>query len=371
MRWIFWGAAAVVIYTYAGYPLWLWLRCRWRARLVRKSSVWPSVSIVLAVHNEGAVLANKLRNVLALDYPTERCEIVVASDGSTDLTNRVIEEHLSNRLRASILPERVGKAAALNRAIQLARGEIIVFTDARQLIEPAAVKRLCANFADPSVGCVSGELMLGTPGARESAEGSGLYWKFEKLIRRLEGASGSVVGATGALYAARRGLLPLLPAGTLLDDVYIPLHIARLGQRVVFESQARAWDAVADSPREFRRKVRTLTGNYQLLQLAPWLLSRKNPLRFEFVSHKLLRLLVPFALLAMFFSSLLIPGAFYRAAAALQILFYASAFVAALRPPLGTLARVAEASLAFVVLNTAAAVALVYFVSGKKGVWAR
>src|SRR5208337_611205 len=155
------------------------------------------------------------------------------------------------------------------------------FTDARQKIESCALRRLMENFADAEVGCVSGELMLGNPETGEAGEGMGLYWRVEKKIRELESASGSVVGATGALYAVRRELLVNLPEGTILDDVYIPMQVTRQGKRVVFEPRARAWDSVnLGAEREFARKVRTLSGNYQLLQLAPWLLSGSNPIRF-------------------------------------------------------------------------------------------
>jgi len=171
--------------------------------------------------------------------------------------------------------------------------------------------------------------MLGDPETGEAAEGMGLYWRIEKQIRALEGASGSVVGATGALYAVRRELLTALPAGTILDDVYIPMHVVKQRKRVVFERRARVWDSPNGvGRREFYRKVRTLGGNYQLLQLAPWLLSGKNPLWFEFVSHKLLRLLVPFAMVGLLVSSAVLEGPFYRVCLWAQAGFYALSLLA-------------------------------------------
>ncbi len=372
MKWIFWVSLGMIAYAYAGYPLWLYFRCRRHVRPVRSAPILPSVSILLAVRNEAEVLPLKLRNLAELNYPSDRYEIVVVSDGSWDGTNELLRAQAHERLRVFILPEQQGKASALNRGIQEARGEIVVFTDARQIIEPDSVRHMVANFADPQVGCVSGDITLGDPNAAVPLNGLGLYWRIETSIRQWEGATGSLIAAAGCLYAIRRDLAVPLPAGTILDDVYLPVHVARQGAQVVFEPRARGWDHVqSDRRREFRRKVRTLTGNYQLLQLAPWLLTRANPVRFEFVSHKVLRLLVPFALAGVLLTSLFLRGATYKLALVLQVAFYALGALAIFRPKLRIVSRLADVSLAFLVLNTAAVVALIYFVSGKKQVWLR
>ncbi len=372
MRWVFWVSLLLVGYTYAGYPLWLYLRFRLRSRPIQPGPISPFVSIILAVHNEENVLPAKLRNLAGLNYPENYFEVCVVSDGSTDGTKRILEANKQKNVRVIISPQHEGKACALNRGIQRARGQIIAFTDARQMIEPDAIRHLVANFADPTVGCVSGELFLGKPDAGTPLDGVGLYWSMERKIRYWEGAAGSVVGATGALYAVRREFLVPLPTETILDDVYVPLHVARQGARVVFEPRARAWDhLVTSSKQEFHRKVRTLTGNYQLLQLAPWLLTRANPLRFEFVSHKLLRLIVPFALAGVLLSSAFLEGAVYELAVVLQLLFYGLGVLATYRPKLGIATRLADVALTFLVLNTAATVAFVNFVTGKKEVWVR
>jgi len=200
-----------------------------------------------------------------------------------------------------------------------------------------------------------------------------LYWRFEKKIRELESASGSVVGATGAFYAVRRELLVPLPEGTILDDVYIPMQVVRQGKRVVFEPRARAWDSPdLGAEREYARKVRTLSGNYQLLQLAPWLLSGSNKIRFEFISHKLLRLVAPFALLAILLGTFLIPGPLYRIALIAQLAFYALSVLAPVKLVRnGPLAQVIDAAHMFVVLNTAAVVAFVHFVTRRRAAWSR
>jgi cellulose synthase/poly-beta-1,6-N-acetylglucosamine synthase-like glycosyltransferase len=373
MKWLFWGSATVLAYTYFGYPAWLWLRTRYRPRPVHAAACAPSVSIVMVVRNEAAVLERKLQNLRELNYPSDLVEIIVVSDGSTDSTNQILDDYrVDPRVRVLLNPESRGKAAGLDDAIAAARHDIVVFTDARQKIEPDALRLLLESFADSQVGCASGELMLGDPQGGEVIRGVGLYWRVEKTIREMESASGSVVGATGALYAVRRSLLVPVPAGTVLDDVYIPMHVARQGFRVIFVPSAHAWD-VADqgAEREFSRKVRTLSGNYQLVQLAPWLLGGQNPLRFEFISHKLLRLLAPFALAAALAASIALPQPAYRIALALQLAFYGLSLIAMLKLARGPLARVADAARTFVVLNTAALVAFVKFVTGRRVGWVR
>ena len=371
MKWLFWGGALIVFYTYVGYPLILWLRGRCPAAPVRRAAIAPAVSVVMVVRNEGAILGAKLENLLGLDYPAEKLEIVVVSDGSTDGTEEILSE-FKPRVQMIASPETRGKAAGLNDAIAAAQGEIVVFTDARQKIEAGALGLLIENFADPEVGCVTGELMLGDPEQGESQQGMGMYWRIEKKIREMESASGSVVGATGAFYAVRRELLSVLPLQIILDDVYIPISVRRHGKRVVFDARARAWD-VPDlgSGREFARKVRTLSGNYQLVQLAPWLVTAENPALFRFVSHKLMRLISPFALVAVLISSCLLPQPIYRFALTLQIFLYGLSLTAIGSLALGPLTRLADAAWTFVVLNTAALVAFTNFVTGRKVAWTR
>jgi len=231
-----------------------------------------------------------------------------------------------------------------------------------------SVSELASCFADSTVGAVSGELLLETP--KEGSHGAlGIYWKIEKIVRKLESASGSVVGVTGAIYAIRREFYTEIPPGTILDDVFVPMNVARMGKRIVFQPLAIARDRLfSEKGKEFSRKVRTLTGNYQLLRLAPWLLSPSNPLLFRFVSHKLLRLLVPLLLLLMLVASAIAAGPFYRAIFWFQVLFYVSATFGMLSPSTKKFKPIGIAS-TFVMLNAAAALAFYNFAAGRKEVW--
>lgn len=371
MYWVFWMAVGVIAYVYAGYPCCLWLRAWLQPRPVRRSAFEPEISFVMVVRNEAAVLREKLDNLLGLEYPPERFHIVVVSDGSNDDTEKILSSYSSDpRVRPVLEKVPAGKACGLNAAARRTDGEIVVFTDARQKIEPRALRLLMENFVDPEVGAASGELMLGKLGEQESTRGMGMYWRVEKRVRELESAAGSVIGATGAFYAARRSLVAEVPADAILDDVFIPMNVARQGFRVVFDGRARAWDVPDLGPKwEFRRKVRTLTGNYQLLQLAAWLLTRENPLRFQFVSHKLMRLLVPVALIALALAAWWLPGPFYRMAFWVQIGFYAAGLLALTGWKLGPLSRLCDAAYTFIALNAAAVIAFANFVTGNMKVW--
>ena len=372
MKFIFWGSTGVIAYTYFGYLAWLWCRNHWRNLPVRSAAYTPYISVVLIVRNEAEVIERKLRNLIGLNYPAELFEVVIVSDNSTDATAEILLRQPKNsRLQVILSSVSRGKAAGLNDAVKAAHGDVIVFTDARQMIESDALRLLAENFSDPSVGCASGELMLGSSDSGEVSKGMGLYWKIEKKVRELESASGSVVGATGALYAIRKSLFVPLPPGTILDDVYVPMNVVREGARVIFDSRAHAWDVPSQgTEREFSRKVRTLTGNYQLLQLVPWLLASANPIRFEFVSHKLMRLGAPFALITILISSALIHEPLYRVAFFAQCLFYGLSLLSMARLKDNFLGRLADAASTFVVLNTAALVAFSIFITGRKAVWA-
>ena len=369
MKEIFWLSVALIFYAYAGYPILLLVIARWNRHPVRKGDFLPTVSVVIAARNEGHRLRRKLENLWRMEYPHHLLQIVIASDGSNDATEAILLEE-SGRIDAVVLGTSVGKAAALNAAVRKATGDILVFLDARQMVDALAIRELTANFADAQVGAVSGELLLQDASGAPAADAVGIYWKIEKMVRRLESASGSVVGVTGAIYAIRRELFAELPDGLILDDVLVPMRIAKTDRRVIFEPRAIARDTIfSERGREFSRKVRTLTGNYQLMQRAPWILSPANPLLFRFVSHKLLRLLVPLLLIICLCSSILADGFFYKATFVGQMLLYCLALLGSAVPSSKRFRAISIVS-TFVMLNAAAAVALYNFVVGKDEVWA-
>lgn len=363
MRLLFWFSFAVVSYAYVGYALFLLLLAKIRVLPVQRAAIQPSVSIVIAAHNEELNLPRKVASLQALEYPSDHLQIVVVSDGSTDGTAALLTA--SRGITSITLPVALGKASALNHGVEAANGEILVFMDARQTVDPRAVSELVSCFADPTVGAVSGELHLVTENGEPSPDALGIYWKIEKLVRKLESRTGSVVGVTGALFAMRRELFVPLPPGTLLDDVLTPMNVARSGKRILFLESAIIRDRLfVDPGKEFGRKVRTLTGNYQLLQLAPWLLSSRNPLLFRLISHKLLRLAVPVLLIIMLFSSALSLGPVYRAAFFAQVLIYALALMGALSSGVRR-KRAVSIPYTFVMLNVAAAIAFYNFLAGR------
>jgi cellulose synthase/poly-beta-1,6-N-acetylglucosamine synthase-like glycosyltransferase len=272
-------------------------------------------------------------------------------------------------VRLLSLPGPRGKPAALNQAVPLTSGEILVLTDARQSIAPDAIRALIDDLADPGIGAVSCELHLSAREGTEKASGVSAYWRYEKFIRHTESLADSSVGATGALYALRRNLFRPLDPRTVLDDVAIPMDVVLSGHRVVFEPRAKAFDHIHGKPgRELQRKIRTLAGNLQLVRLKPELLSpRRNRIWWQFVSHKLTRLLVPAALVLLFAASVPLSfeaGGFYRAAAIVQSLGYLLAGLGALAPTRWRATRLLRIPYAFALLNLAAALAWVKFLSG-------
>jgi biofilm PGA synthesis N-glycosyltransferase PgaC len=375
LRLLFWFSTTAILYTYLGYPLMMWLLARCCRSRVHRAAITPNVSVVIACHNEARKIEARLRNLLACDYPPDRLEIIVVSDGSTDQTAEVARRFAADRVRTVAYERQMGKAAALNVGVERATGEVIVFADARQQFEAGAIRELVANFADPTVGAVSGELLLvGSAGVGESV---GLYWKYEKWIRKNESRFNSVIGATGAIYAIRKCLWQSLPSMTILDDVYTPMRIAMNGHRVVFEERACAYDqATTSAEREFARKVRTLLGNYQLCQLMPRLLAPTNLLLLQFYSHKLLRLAAPILfllLLVLNVTILTMQGAtwFYTVMLGAQMIFYACVAAGAALLKRERKVRLLNFAYVFSVMNAAALVGLIYFIVGKRDVWVR
>ncbi|WP_222564842.1 glycosyltransferase family 2 protein [Novilysobacter antarcticus] len=361
---VFWGCAALVAFTYAGYPVWVRVWATLRPKPVARADVTPTVTAILCVHDGEARVGAKLHNLLAMAYPAALLDVVVACDGCTDNSAEACRTVGSPRVRVLEFDQRRGKAACLNDAVSVATGDILLMVDVRQRIEEEALGALVACLADPAVGAVGGELRFEHPDTGFAASVDA-YWRYEKAIRQAESRSGSVVGVSGALYAVRRELFRPIPEGTVLDDVLVPMQVVRAHRRVVFEPGARAWDHASASAGDERvRKVRTLAGNLQLVQLAPWLVNPlQNPIWFRFLCHKLLRLVAPWAMVLMLLAACLLASKhpFYLAclvAAGLVIV------VVAVAPALPRLAAwwPVRMLVAFVHMNLYSAQATVAFV---------
>jgi poly-beta-1,6-N-acetyl-D-glucosamine synthase len=361
---LFWISALIVGYVYVGYPCLLAAWARIADRRPRPTGfqpgAWPSISIVIAARNEAARLPARVANLLQQDYPGLK-EIIVVSDGSIDAPQRALAP-FGPKVRLIDVPSG-GKPLALNAGVAASTGDILVFADARQQFAPGALAALVRNFSDPTVGGVTGELVLDCERAERVdtsvGEGIGLYWKYEKWLRRNESRVWSVLGATGAIYALRRECWTNLPAATLLDDVLAPMRAVLNGCRVVFEAEAIAYDrASADAAIESRRKRRTLAGNYQILTQEPrLLLPVVNPVWVQYMSHKVGRLVVPWALLGLFLATVVLAreNVLYAPILFAHGIFYGLALAGALFHARERFARVA---FTFVMLNVSAVAGL-------------
>ena len=329
--WVFWVSVALAAYVYAGYPVVAAIRARLWPKPRLTAPIEPTVSIVVVAYNEADRIIERIENLLALDYPADKLDIVIASDGSTDATVTRALRYCARGVTVRPFAVRRGKAAVLSTIVPTLKGEIVLFADARQRFDPGTLRVLVGNFADPTVGGVSGELVLATRGGTTAAgHGTAFYWRYEKFIRATEGQADSTVGATGAIYAIRRALFEPIPDDTVLDDVLVPLRIVRRGYRVLFEPRARAYDwASPNAQQEFVRKARTIAGTFQLFARERWLFNpRRNRLWFETMSHKGLRLALPVLHVAIFLAAAaLLDRTLFRVIFAGQVMFYGAALI--------------------------------------------
>lgn len=321
----------------------------------------------MSVHNEEKNIESKILSLLHLDYPDQRIEILIGSDGSTDKTEEIISKYASHRLKLFKVLKRQGKPNMLNILAKEAKAEIIVFTDARQNLDRNCLKELVKNFADDKVGSVSAALHF-EDNTNKAGNGIGLYWKYEKFIRKYESAMGSMLGATGALYAIRKELYPELPKNLILDDVYIPMSIVQRGYRAIFDAKAKLYDRYSrNAKEEFLRKTRTLAGNFQLFMYMRWLLNPwQSTIAWQFISHKFLRLMVPFLLIAVFIGNLFIlHNYFYWITMVLQVIFYGLALFGSVYKHSN---RLFDVPRMFCVMNSAAVAGLYKFLTKKQKV---
>ncbi len=366
---LFWGAVALIAYTYLGFPALVWIRGRLLRRPYRPDDVTPSVSLIVIAHNEAAHIGAKLDNVLSLDYPREKLEVLIASDGSNDATEAIVRGYAGRRVRLLSLPRR-GKIPTLNAAVTSAGGEVLVFSDANSIYAPDAVRALVRPFADPTVGGVAGDQRYLADGDGAN-RGERCYWNFDRLMKQWQSTSGSVISATGAIYAIRRGLFRTVPSG-VTDDFAISTAVIAQGHRLVFAPDALAFEPVAAAgAMEFGRKVRVITRGLRGVLARRELL---NPLRHGFYaiqlfSHKVLRRLVVFPLLLLLLSSLLLwpGGPFYRAVALAQVALYGCGLLGMLlgETPLGR-RKIFSLPFYFCLVNTASLLATINVVRGRR-----
>jgi glycosyltransferase involved in cell wall biosynthesis len=323
---LLWGALAIVAYTYVVFPLIVIARGVLRPRPVRARQITPSVTLVVAARNEEVAIASKLENLDRLDYPEDLLEVVIASDGSEDATERIVEAHRGRPVTLLRLPRR-GKAPALNAAVARSSGEIVVFTDANSRLAPDAIRHLTAPFADPGVGGVAGnQVYASDDGVGSRAEGERAYWNFDRLLKLSESRAGNTISATGALYAVRRGLIDQIPDG-VTDDFYTSVGVISKGHRLVFAPRAVAYERPSRSGGlEFRRKVRIMTRGLAAIRARRELLDPRvhGFYSVQLASHKLLRRLMgaPLVVAAVLAPTLWRRGATYRVLAVAQTAFY-------------------------------------------------
>jgi cellulose synthase/poly-beta-1,6-N-acetylglucosamine synthase-like glycosyltransferase len=358
-------SVASIIYVLFGYPLLLAVIAKRAARPIRKHFEPKSVSVLLPVRNGEIWLEAKLHSIFNLNYPRELLQVIVALDRCTDRS-----EAIARKFNSVVVMHSTGsgKAAGLNTALTAATGEVLFYTDVRQRLDANALRQLVACLGDPNVGVASGELIILEGKTNEEAN-TGLYWKYEKWIRRNLSAIDSIPGATGSIYAMRRELAVKLPEDTLLDDVHQPLAAFFQGYRLILDESAKAYDYPTSLDSEFNRKVRTLAGIFQVVAHYPALLGPRNRMWIHFLSHKIGRLALPYALIAVALSSLWLPEPLRSLALAGQALFYGLALFDYVMPDWLILKRITSPIRTFVVLVAAALVAASILFRSSKSFW--
>jgi cellulose synthase/poly-beta-1,6-N-acetylglucosamine synthase-like glycosyltransferase len=370
MHLCFWAGAALLLYTYAGYPLLAALVSRFAPRPVRRAEWLPEVTVIITAYNEERDLAAKLENTLQLDYPADKLEIIVASDCSTDRTDEIAREYASRGVRLHRQPERLGKTSAQNAAVEQAHGDVILFSDATTLYQPDVLRAMLPNFADETVGCVAGRLIYIDPTRSSVGQGARSYWNYETFLKRHESRIFSLIGASGCLYAVRRSAyVPMYPEAC--SDFLIATKMVEQGLRAVYEPAAVCTEETNKrTDKELRMRVRIIAQTFTDLWRHRGMM---NPFKSGFyavqlLSHKVLRYLVPVFLLLIFFSSLALArgSLFYALAALAQICFYAAACVSWLMERMGRPNRLLALPQYFVLANLASLVAFYKFLSGER-----
>lgn len=375
MRVLFWALLVLAVYPFALYPALAFLLSRLRGRPVRKGDETPRVSILIAAHNEAACIRETIANKLALDYPRDRLEIIVVSDASTDGTDDLVRGFAPEGVRLVRQEERRGKTSALNLGVAESTGEVLVFSDANSLYDPSALRALVRNFADESVGYVTGKMIYVHPEGSTTGEGNSAYMRYENRLREWETRLGSIVGVDGGVDAVRRSLYVRLPADAL-PDFALPLEVVRQGRRVVYEPGALLRERSVTRPGdEYRMRVRVALRALWAIRDRPDLL---NPLRhglyaWQLFSHKVLRYVafLPLALLLAVNAALALDSRFYAALLGLQAACYAGALLGFLLSGRRSVPRWLSLPYYFVLIQAASCHAIVKLIAGRKiVVWA-
>lgn len=326
MELVFWASLAIIVYVYIIYPLILAALGGLSRPTKQDQNILPTISLVTAAYNEERVIQEKLENSLNLDYPKDRLQIHIASDGSTDATNAIVQAYTERGVILHKVSPRGGKMRALNLVIPKTQSEILVLSDANTMYQPDALRKLVRHFVDPTVGAVSGDVRL-VNAADSHAHSEGLYYRYERWLQSLESRLGSIIGVDGAMYAIRHDLYRAPSNNIILDDFVISMSVARLGYRVLYEPEAVAIEEGTRSSREeFQRKIRIVAGGIQALRQREGLPHYSQPfLLFGYCSHKLFRWLSPCFLFLLFLSSIFLAHKFtYLAAMIMQALVYGS-----------------------------------------------
>lgn len=374
---LFWLCSSVVIYVYVGYPLLLAAVSRLFGRLPRppaSSGAVPTISVIIAARDEERVIRERIENLLELDYPADRLEFLIASDGSRDGTCEIVREYAHLGVRLLDFPVNRGKSAVLNDAVASATGEILLLSDANTNLHPSAARLLARWFADPRVGVVCGQLKLVDAVSGRNVDGT--YWKYETFLKKCESRLDALLGANGAIYAVRRRLFPRLPGKVAVDDLVIPLLIRmESGSRLVYDADAIAVEETAPEVRsEFSRRARIGAGGFQCLSLIwPILNPRQGWISLAFVSHKLLRWTGPFFLAGALVGSALVGGEpLYGAITLAQLTLYLTAAGGYVWPELVSVSPLIALPTMFAAMNVALLAGFFRWATGRQsGTWAR
>lgn len=379
MELIFWTSAGLVLYGYVFYPVVLLLLRKVHSDRPktedRRPKILPSVSVVIAAYNEEGIIEKRIENLLELDYPKDKLEVVIASDGSTDGTDAIVNKYSDRGIKLFRIEGRVGKVNVINKVVPGLNGEIIVLSDANTFYKKDAVSKLARNFEDNRTGCVCGELKFYGGNKNEVGNLEGIYWRYEQFLKRMEGARGSLLGANGGIYAIHKNLFEPLPEDTIVEDFVLPMKILEKGYKVVYEPEALAYEETSKKiVQEMERRIRIGAGDFQALILTWRLLDpRRGFTALSYFSHKVIRWFAPFFLMAVFISNVFLAGNnFYMFTFAAQCAFYAAAIIGRLFSGLNIRLKILGLPYYFVSMNIALFLGFIRFCTSSQSVaWNR